>query len=115
MAINRSNDTIALRAKPLLLKSRKQGQQDIIVRNMAEFNNYLTTCKFTRAHLASLMAGLYCPQAHLNAIFSAVAKKINRTILEDNDPKTNMVNRNNPKISSNYNQIGHIMLYKINT
>ena len=73
MTINRSNDTMSVRAKPLLLKSRKQGQQDIIIRNMEELNTYLTTCKFTRAHLVSLMAGLYCPPAHLNAIFTAVA------------------------------------------
>ena len=75
MAINRDNDTIYLRAKPLLLKSRKQGKQDIIIRNIAEMKTFLTTCKFTRAHMASLMAGLYCPPAHLNAIFTAVAKK----------------------------------------
>ena len=47
----------------------------------------MTTCKFTRAHLASLMAGLYCPPAHLNAIFTAVAKKVNRVILDGNDSK----------------------------
>ena len=34
MAINRDNDTMSLRAKPLLLKFRKQGQQDIIIRNI---------------------------------------------------------------------------------
>ena len=64
---------------------------------MAEFNNYLTTHRFTRAHFASLMAGLYCPPAHLNAIFSAVAKKINRTILEGNDPKPTWSTGINPK------------------
>ena len=87
MAINRDNDTMLLRAKPLLLKSRKQGQQDIIIRNIAEMKTFLTTCKFTRAHMASLMAGLYCPPTHLNAIFTAVAKKINRAILDGNNPK----------------------------
>ena len=40
------------------------------------------------------MAGLYCPPAHLNAIFTAVAKKINRVIL---DPKPTWTTAINPK------------------
>ena len=47
--------------------------------------------------MSSLMAGLYCPPAHLNAIFTAIAKKINLVILSNNNPKLTWTSAINEK------------------
>ena len=58
-----------------------KGPPDIVIRNLSVLKNYLETSKFTRAHMSALMAGLFCPPAHLTAIFTAIAKKLNRLII----------------------------------
>ena len=63
------------------------GHQDIVIRNLDEQQKYLDASKFTRAHMSSLIAGIYCPPAHLNTIFTAVAKKLNRLILSTSNEK----------------------------
>ena len=64
-----------------------KGPPDIVLQNLSELKKYLETSKFTRAHISALMAGLFCPPAHLTAIFTAVAKKLNRLIISTSKEK----------------------------
>ena len=91
MTISRQFDTMALRSKPILLRSKSKGTVDVVLRNVNEFSNFLTAGKFNRAHLAALVNAVYCPQNHLNAIYSNVARKTMRHVLAHNEAKLSWV------------------------
>ena len=59
----------------------------MVIQNLDKLKKYLETSKFTRAHVSALMTGLFCPPAHLTAIFTAVAQKINMLIISTSKEK----------------------------
>ena len=61
MAINCTDDTMRLKSKPLCLRSRIKGLQDTIIRKLDELKTYFNTSKFTKAHVAAIMHGIFCP------------------------------------------------------
>ena len=81
MTVHRNCDLLSVRTRPVQLRSRLKGCIDITLRNMGEVRNFLKSGKFTRAHLASICSGIYCPQNHLDAIFSNVARTVQRYIV----------------------------------
>ena len=80
MVISRTTDEMALRSKPILLCSKIKGRVDIMLHNAGEFDMFLASKSFTKAHLAALVSAIYCPQFHLNAVYSNVAKKVTRYV-----------------------------------
>ena len=83
LTVHKGSDRLSLRAKPIQLKSKLKGHVDITLRNVAEFSNFLKLQKFTRSHLAALCNGVYCPQGNLDAVYSNIARLIQRHIISE--------------------------------
>ena len=89
MTISRTNDKMSLRSKPIMLRSKNKGPVDIVLRNLSEFDSFTERGIFNKSHLAALISGVYCPQQHLNAIYSNVGWKTMRyVILHSSNPLT---------------------------
>ena len=85
LTVHRNTDRLSVRSRPIQLKSRLKGCVDITLRNMGEVRNFLKLGRFTKSHLASVCSGIYCPQNHLDAIFSNIARTIQCYILNDTE------------------------------
>ena len=70
-----------------MLRSRLKGPVDIMLQNKAEFDNFTNQGAFTKAHLATLVNAVYCPQGHLNAIYSNIARKTQRYVISNSPNK----------------------------
>jgi len=82
VCINQRTDTLSLRSKPLMIRTRLKGKIDVICRNVSEFASYLKLNKFHRANVAGLVNNCYYPTFTLNSVYCAVAKKIQSHVLE---------------------------------
>ena len=81
-------DRIFLRPKGVILRSKKNGRADILIRNLKEFKTFLELGKFQKAHLAAIVHGVFCPPNHLSAVYSNVARVIMRHILTTSEEVT---------------------------
>ena len=80
LAINKLTDKLSVKPRPLCLRKKLKGAQDISIRNLGELNTFLQKGMFTKSHLLALSHGLYCPSQSLTAVFNAVSKKLVREI-----------------------------------
>ena len=60
---------------------------EFIISEIDNFYNFTNQGSFTKAHLAALVNAVYCPQGHLNAVYSNVARKTQRFVLSNSPDK----------------------------
>ena len=84
---DRQTDQMRLKGKPLSFKSKSKGNIDVVIRNSAEFYDFIQRDVFLRQHLSSLVAQAFCPLFLLIASYGNVARLIQRHILSTYNKK----------------------------
>ena len=101
---------MSLRSRPILLKSKLKGNVDFVLHNKAEFKHFLMLGHFTKAHLVALCNSVYCPQGHLNAVYSNVARKIQRHIIINTDDPITWASKINATFFPIIEKLAHMYL-----
>ena len=78
----RSDHLMAVKGKPISLKTRSKGAVDVTIRNTDEFSNFLKQGRFQRQHISSLLSQCFDPCFTFNAVYHNVARLINRRVIK---------------------------------